>query len=59
MHARLDVLCTGYAAERVASTVVLVRDGGAVIVVDPGMRLMATPGHGTPFPPPELAPAVS
>lgn len=37
MHALLDVLCTGYAAERVASTVVLVRDGGAVIVVDPGM----------------------
>src|SRR5215470_15233634 len=37
MHARLDVLCTGYAAERVASTVVLVRDEGAVIVVDPGM----------------------
>lgn len=37
MHARLDVLCTGYAADRVASTVVLVRDGGAVIVVDPGM----------------------
>jgi glyoxylase-like metal-dependent hydrolase (beta-lactamase superfamily II) len=37
MHARLDVLCAGYAAERVASTVVLVRDGGAVIVVDPGM----------------------
>jgi hypothetical protein len=28
MHARLDALCTGYAAERVASTVVLVRDGG-------------------------------
>lgn len=37
MSALLDVLCTGYAAERVASTVVLVRDGGAVIVVDPGM----------------------
>src|SRR5215471_19963002 len=37
MHASLDVLCTGYAAERVASTVVLVRDGDAVIVVDPGM----------------------
>jgi len=35
--ARLDVLCTGYAAERVASTVVLVRDEGAVVVVDPGM----------------------
>jgi glyoxylase-like metal-dependent hydrolase (beta-lactamase superfamily II) len=37
MPARLNVLCTGYAAERVASTVVLVRDGDAVIVVDPGM----------------------
>jgi len=31
MPARVNVLCTGYAAERVASTVVLVRDGGAVI----------------------------
>src|SRR6516164_6868854 len=37
MPARLDVLHSGYAAERVASTVVLVRDEGAVIVVDPGM----------------------
>jgi glyoxylase-like metal-dependent hydrolase (beta-lactamase superfamily II) len=37
MTARLDVLCDGYAAERVASTVVLIRDEGAVIVVDPGM----------------------
>ena len=37
MTARLDVLCTGYAAERVASTVVLIRDEGTVIVVDPGM----------------------
>jgi len=37
MTARLDVLCAGYAAERVASTVVLIRDQGAVIVVDPGM----------------------
>jgi len=37
MTASLDVLCAGYAAERVASTVVLVRDGDAVIVVDPGM----------------------
>ncbi len=27
MSARLDVLCAGYAAERVASTVVLIRDG--------------------------------
>lgn len=37
MTARLDVLCAGYAADRVASTVVLVRDANAVIVVDPGM----------------------
>ncbi len=37
MPARLNVLCTGYAAERVASTVVLVRDGDAIIIVDPGM----------------------
>jgi glyoxylase-like metal-dependent hydrolase (beta-lactamase superfamily II) len=35
--AQLDVLTVGYADERVASTVVLVRDGDAVIVVDPGM----------------------
>ena len=37
MTANLVVLTAGYAAERVASTVVLIRDGGAVIVVDPGM----------------------
>ena len=37
MNARLYVLCTGYAADRVASTVVLIRDEGQVIVVDPGM----------------------
>lgn len=37
MTAQLDVLTTGYAGKRVASTVVLVRDGDAVIVVDPGM----------------------
>jgi glyoxylase-like metal-dependent hydrolase (beta-lactamase superfamily II) len=37
MTARLDVLGAGYAADRVASTVVLIRDGDAVIVVDPGM----------------------
>jgi glyoxylase-like metal-dependent hydrolase (beta-lactamase superfamily II) len=37
MTARLDVLCAGYAAERVASTVVLIRDADAVVVVDPGM----------------------
>jgi len=37
MTANLVVLCAGYAADRVASTVVLIRDEGAVIVVDPGM----------------------
>jgi glyoxylase-like metal-dependent hydrolase (beta-lactamase superfamily II) len=37
MTASIVVLCAGYAAERVASTVVLIRDEGAVIVVDPGM----------------------
>ncbi len=37
MTARLDVLCAGYAAGRVASTVVLIRDEDAVIIVDPGM----------------------
>lgn len=37
MTAQLDVLTTGYVGDRVASTVVLVRDGDAVIVVDPGM----------------------
>jgi glyoxylase-like metal-dependent hydrolase (beta-lactamase superfamily II) len=35
--AQVDVLTNGYAGERVASTVTLIRDGGAVIVVDPGM----------------------
>jgi glyoxylase-like metal-dependent hydrolase (beta-lactamase superfamily II) len=38
MSAQLDVLTAGYAAiPRVASTVVLIRDGDAVIIVDPGM----------------------
>ena len=37
MFAILDVLTVGYADERVAGTVCLVRDGAAVIVVDPGM----------------------
>jgi glyoxylase-like metal-dependent hydrolase (beta-lactamase superfamily II) len=35
--AELQVLCAGYAADRVASTVVLVRDEGQAVVVDPGM----------------------
>jgi len=37
MPAHLDVLTTGYATERVAGTVVAVRDGDLVAVVDPGM----------------------
>lgn len=37
MSAQLHVLTVGYAAERVAGTVCLVRDGDRVIVVDPGM----------------------
>ena len=37
MAARIDLLATGYADTRVASTIVLVRDAGATIVVDPGM----------------------
>jgi glyoxylase-like metal-dependent hydrolase (beta-lactamase superfamily II) len=35
--ARLDVLFTGYADDRVAGTVSLIREGDRVIVVDPGM----------------------
>jgi glyoxylase-like metal-dependent hydrolase (beta-lactamase superfamily II) len=35
--ARVDVLFTGYAGDRVAGTVVLVRDLDRVIVLDPGM----------------------
>jgi glyoxylase-like metal-dependent hydrolase (beta-lactamase superfamily II) len=35
--AQVDVLTVGYADDRVASTVVLVRSGAAVIIVDPGM----------------------
>ena len=37
MAAQLDVLTVGYADERVAGTVVLIRDGDRNIVVDPGM----------------------
>lgn len=37
MAAQLTVLVEGYADERVAGTVTLIRDGDAVIVVDPGM----------------------
>ena len=37
MTAELHVLVDGYADERVGSTVTLIREGGAVVVVDPGM----------------------
>jgi glyoxylase-like metal-dependent hydrolase (beta-lactamase superfamily II) len=37
MTAQLDILTVGYADDRVASTVVLIRDADRVIVVDPGM----------------------
>jgi glyoxylase-like metal-dependent hydrolase (beta-lactamase superfamily II) len=37
MTAIVDVLTNGYANERVASSVVLVREDDAVIVIDPGM----------------------
>ena len=37
MTAELHVLSAGYADERVASTVVLIRDEGRAVVVDPGM----------------------
>ncbi len=37
MAAQVDVLNAGYADDRVASTVVLIRSGESVIVVDPGM----------------------
>jgi glyoxylase-like metal-dependent hydrolase (beta-lactamase superfamily II) len=37
VSAQLEVLSVGYADDRVAGTVVLVRDGDNVVVVDPGM----------------------
>ena len=37
MTATVDVLVNGYAHERVASSVVLVRENDVVIIVDPGM----------------------
>ena len=37
MPATVDVLTVGYAEERVAGTVCLIREGDLVIVVDPGM----------------------
>ena len=53
MTARLDVLTVGYADDRVAGTVVAIRDGDRVIVVDPGMvasrRLILDPLQGLGF----------
>lgn len=37
MGATINVLVNGYVNDRVASTVVLIRDGDATLVVDPGM----------------------
>jgi glyoxylase-like metal-dependent hydrolase (beta-lactamase superfamily II) len=37
MPAKLDILTEGYVGERVAGTVVLLRDGDFVAVLDPGM----------------------
>ena len=37
VSAQLDIVAVGYADDRVASTVVLVRDADAIIVIDPGM----------------------
>lgn len=37
MTALVDVLTAGYVGQTVASTVTLIRDGAAVVVVDPGM----------------------
>jgi len=62
MTALLDVLCAGYAADRVASTVVLIRDEGAAIVVDPGMvadrRLILDPLAGLGVAPAEVTDVV-
>lgn len=37
MTATVELLCAGYVGDRVASTVVLVREGDVVLIVDPGM----------------------
>ncbi len=37
MSAQVDVIVEGYADDRVAGTVTLIRDGDSIIVVDPGM----------------------
>ena len=54
MAARIDMVAIGYADDRVASTIALVRDGASTVVVDPGMvadrrRLLARlDGLGAP-----------
>ena len=49
MPATVNVLTSGYAHDRVASTVVLIREGDAIIIVDPGMvahrRVLLDPLH--------------
>lgn len=37
MSATVNILTNGYAHDRVASTIILIREGDAIIVVDPGM----------------------
>jgi len=59
MTAELTVLHDGYArADGVASTVVFVRDGAALVVIDPGMvrhpRLILDPLSGLGVPPDEV-----
>ena len=46
VSARLDILHVGYADDRVASTVVLVRDGDVTAVIDPYGRVrQSIPRH--------------
>ncbi len=62
MTARVDVLTVGYADDRVASTVVLVRSGESVVVVDPGMvasrRAILDPLRGLGVEPDEVTDVV-
>ncbi len=62
MTAELIILTDGYADDRVASTVTLVRDGEAVIVIDPGMvahrDLILAPLRGLGIDPAEVTDVV-
>jgi glyoxylase-like metal-dependent hydrolase (beta-lactamase superfamily II) len=62
MTAELIILTDGYADDRVASTVTLVRDGDAVIVIDPGMvahrDLILAPLRGLGIDPAEVTDVV-